>query len=187
MKMRYKPPRFKDRELLEMFPEAREMIPKKIKECRFAIEKKEKEIKDALGEIYSLKLDEFSEYFAEMIIETFMLPDLKILEKHIFKLTRFLPLINPSKYSPNVFQDQIEIARDYPIYELARDKLDLKQTGNNYISLCPFHDEKTPSFYIYPDSNQFHCYGCQEHGDVIKLTMALQGLNFKEAVATLQN
>lgn len=187
MKMKYQLPKIKNDELLDIFPEAREIIPQKIKECRLAMEGKEVEIQNALADVYALKTDEFSEWFYEKIIETFMLPDLKILERQLFRLNSFLPIINPDKYPANDFQDQIEIARNYPIYELARDKLELKQAGNNFISFCPFHDEKTPSFYIYPDSNQFHCYGCQEHGDIIKLTMALYGLEFREAVIMLKN
>jgi len=70
---------------------------------------------------------------------------------------------------------------------LARSKLELMQSGGNFISLCPFHNEKTPSFYIYPESNKFYCFGCQAKGDVITLTMALHGIEFKEAVGMLQN
>ena len=163
------------------------IIPKKIKECRFAIKEKESEIQDALSQIYSLKTDEFSEWFGEKIIETFMFPDLKRLEKQLFELNSFLPIIYPDKYSLDNFGEQIETARHYPIYELARDKLELKQAGKNWLGLCPFHDEKTPSFYLYTETNTFHCFGCQEHGDTIKLAMSLYGLEFKETIAMLQN
>ncbi len=44
----------------------------------------------------------------------------------------------------------------------------LKKNGRNYKGLCPFHSEKTPSFHVHPDKNYYHCFGCGEHGDVIK-------------------
>jgi len=52
-------------------------------------------------------------------------------------------------------------------------------------ALCPFHDEKTPSFYIYIDKNQYHCYGCGVHGDSIDFIKAIRGYNFVEAVKYL--
>lgn len=187
MNMKYQPPKLTPSELLEFFPEAKEIIPLKIKECDLYIKEKEAEIQDALNGVYSLKTDEFSEWFGEKIIEVFMLPDLKSLEKRLFQMTRFLSIINPQKYRADNFQAQIETAKNYPIYELARDKLELKRSGNKFVSLCFFHDEKTPSLYLYPETNKFYCFGCQEKGDAITLTMALYGLDFKEAVTMLQH
>ncbi|MCX6762583.1 MAG: CHC2 zinc finger domain-containing protein [Candidatus Moranbacteria bacterium] len=63
----------------------------------------------------------------------------------------------------------------------------MRHSGRNFISLCPFHNEKHASFYIYPETNTFHCFGCQENGDVIKLTMHLHGTDFQGAVQMLQN
>lgn len=186
MNMQYQPKKLSDKELLEMFPEARDIIPEKIKEVKSDIRTEENKIERALKEVYKLNLDEFSVWFHEKMIEVFMFPTLKELERQLFRLSRFLPLIRPDKYSVDNFQEQIAVARESPIYELARDKLDLRQVGRNFISLCPFHNERTPSFYLYTDSNQFHCYGCQEHGDVITLTMALYSLTFRESVTMLQ-
>ena len=184
--MKYQAPKFNNKELLEIFPIAKKIIPEKIKELKLEITEKESEIKNVLDKIYEKELDEFSVWFNEKMIEMFILPDLKELERKLFRLNRFLPIINPDKYPIDNFQEQIENAREFPIYELARDKLDLKQAGRNFISLCPFHEEKTASFYLYTDSNKFHCYGCQSHGDVIELAMALYGIKFKEAIVMLQ-
>lgn len=189
MNMKYQSPKYSDKELLETFPEAREMIPLKIKECKLAIQKKESEIQSQLDRIYSLKTDSFSEWFGEEMIKCFAMPVLIDLERNLFRLKRFECLLNPTKKTNNGFdfQEKIETARKYPIRELARSKLDIRQAGENLISLCPFHNEKTPSFYIYPETNRFYCFGCQEKGDVITLVMALYGLDFKESVEMLQN
>jgi hypothetical protein len=187
--MKYQPPKYSDAELLEIFPEAKKIIPLKLLECREAIKKKKGEIETALKKIHSFKTDNFSEWFAGEIIKMFMVPSLLILEKNLFRLNRLKQLIEPKSITPNGLdlKEKIERAREYPIREIAKDKGDCRQVGENFISLCPFHNEKTPSLYIYSDSNSFHCFGCQEHGDVIKLTMALYGVDFKDAVAMLQN
>jgi len=56
-----------------------------------------------------------------------------------------------------------------PIMEVAPRYVDLQRQGGNYLGLCPFHQERTPSFYIYADTNRFYCFGCQESGDVLDL------------------
>ena len=78
----------------------------------------------------------------------------------------------------------IDLAKSQPIeglysFEKAR------RNRNHIISLCPFHNEDTPSFYVYLDDNKFHCYGCQAHGDAIDFVMKVSGLNFVEAVKYL--
>lgn len=189
MNMKYQPQKYSDKELLEIFPEVKEVIPKKIKECEAAIREKEQEIATVLNKIYMLETDEFSEWFGEEIVKMQMIPALDKLEKNLFRLNHLKYLLNPNKQTTDhyKFNERIEIARRYPIGELARGKLELRQAGKNFSSLCPFHNEKTPSFYIYPESNTFHCFGCQQHGDVIKLAMALHGADFKGAVSMLQN
>ncbi len=63
--------------------------------------------------------------------------------------------------------------------------VDLKQAGRNWRGLCPFHTEKTPSFNVNPDRQIFHCFGCQEGGDVIAFLMKHSGLSFPEAARSL--
>lgn len=187
--MQYKPQNFTDKELLEIFPEAKDIIPKKISECKKEIKEKKLKIATALENIYALKTDTFSEWFGEELIKKFMTPGLIRLEKNLFRLNKLKHLLNPN-HQINYhfeFQQKIEAARQYPIEEIARSKLDIRQVGRNFVSICPLHDEKTPSFYIYTETNSFCCFGCQEKGDVIKLSMALYGVGFKDAVMMLQN
>lgn len=182
-------PKLTDKELVELFPDAKEIIELKIKECKLAIRKKEKEIQFQLAKLYALKTDSFSEWFGEEIIKQFVMPELTALEKTFFRLRRFQNLFSPKKELRNSthFEEKIEIARRFPIEELARSKLELRQAGRNFISLCPLHNERTPSFYVYPETNSFYCFGCNQGNDVINLAMALYGLTFKEAVEMLQN
>lgn len=61
----------------------------------------------------------------------------------------------------------------------------LKRSGADYKACCPFHDEKTPSFIVYPTRGHYHCYGCGAHGDAINFLMKQQGYSFSEAVLFL--
>ncbi len=184
--MKYQPPKYSDKELLNIFPEAKKIIPKKIKEWEAILEEEKKDLKDCLASIYSQKLDEFSIWFLEKVARLFLMPPILEADGHILRLKRMLSVANPSRKKIDHLQEKIGIARQYPITELARSKLELRQASNNFIALCPFHNDKRPSFYIYPETNTFYCFGCQENGDVIKLTMHLHGTDFKEAVRMLQ-
>ena len=63
--------------------------------------------------------------------------------------------------------------------------VELKRAGRNFKGLCPFHGEKTPSFNVSPDRQIFHCFGCNEGGDVIGFLVKHDGLSFPEAVRML--
>lgn len=61
----------------------------------------------------------------------------------------------------------------------------LKKTGSNYVGLCPFHNEKTPSFTVSESKQLFHCFGCGEGGDLINFIMKIENLSFVDAVKFL--
>ena len=61
----------------------------------------------------------------------------------------------------------------------------LKKSGANFVGLCPFHAEKTPSFSVSPSRQFFHCFGCGQSGDAIRFLMAHTGAGFVEAVHDL--
>lgn len=62
--------------------------------------------------------------------------------------------------------------------------IELNRRGTRHVGLCPFHDEKTPSFFVFQD-NHYKCFGCGEHGDVIDFVQKLYGLSFKDALKYL--
>ncbi|PKL52663.1 MAG: hypothetical protein CVV37_00245 [Nitrospira bacterium HGW-Nitrospira-1] len=57
----------------------------------------------------------------------------------------------------------------------------LQKKGANYVGLCPFHNEKTPSFTVNPKTNLYHCFGCNAGGDVIGFVTKTEGIGFREA------
>ena len=59
--------------------------------------------------------------------------------------------------------------------------LPLKRAGRQMVALCPFHPERTPSFYVNPQNQFFHCFGCGKSGDVFTFVMEREGLSFPEA------
>ncbi|MFZ2957584.1 MAG: DNA primase [Candidatus Ozemobacteraceae bacterium] len=71
------------------------------------------------------------------------------------------------------------------ISQLVGDYVRLLRTGKNFKALCPFHQEKSPSFYVVPDKQIFHCFGCGKGGDVFRFLMDMERLSFPEAVRRL--
>jgi len=63
--------------------------------------------------------------------------------------------------------------------------VDLKRRGKNLVGLCPFHNEKTPSFTVYPENGSFYCFGCGAGGDVFTFTKLINNLDYIEAVKLL--
>src|ERR1700691_2442924 len=61
----------------------------------------------------------------------------------------------------------------------------LKKTGQNFTGLCPFHEEKTPSFAVHPTRQIYHCFGCGAGGDVFKFVMELDKCSFPEAIRSV--
>ena len=71
------------------------------------------------------------------------------------------------------------------IVDLVSEYVALKKAGRNYIGLCPFHKEKTPSFTVNPDKQIFYCFGCGEGGNAISFVMKINNMAFPEAVRML--
>jgi DNA primase len=78
-----------------------------------------------------------------------------------------------------------EIKSRVDIVELAGEYLTLKKAGRNYLGLCPFHQEKTPSFTVNREKQIFYCFGCGEGGNAITLLMKIAGMSFPEAIRHL--
>lgn len=80
-------------------------------------------------------------------------------------------------------RDNVREVRDRTdIVELVGSYVALKKAGRSYKGLCPFHQEKTPSFVVFPDSQNFHCFGCGKGGDALTFYMQVEHVEFREAL-----
>ena len=84
---------------------------------------------------------------------------------------------------PDAFVQELKDRSD--IGEIAADYVNLKRSGKDYVGLCPFHNEKTPSFHVHPDEGYFYCFGCGAGGDVITFVKRIENLDYMEAVRFL--
>ncbi len=85
-----------------------------------------------------------------------------------------------------ISEDKIaEIRERAPIADLVGNYVALKKSGNSLRGLCPFHNEKTPSFYVHPSRGFYHCFGCKASGDVFSFLMHVEGKTFPEVARDL--
>ena len=81
--------------------------------------------------------------------------------------------------------DADEVKSKLNIIDIINEKVPLKKAGRNFKGLCPFHNEKTPSFMVSPDRQVFHCFGCGKGGSVIDFVMEYEHMEFPEALEEL--
>ena len=81
------------------------------------------------------------------------------------------------------FIEQLRMQND--IVSVVSPYVELKRRGKTYVGLCPFHNEKTPSFVVYPDTQSFYCFGCGAGGEIINFTRRIENIDFVEAVKSL--
>ena len=84
---------------------------------------------------------------------------------------------------PQPFIDEVVARSD--IVEIIGARVPLKKSGREYKACCPFHSEKSPSFWVSPDKQFYHCFGCGVHGTVIGFLMQYEKMEFFDAVADL--
>ena len=85
------------------------------------------------------------------------------------------------------YSDEIldEIRQSNDIVDIVSQYVHLKRSGRNFFGLCPFHNEKSPSFSVSPDKQIFHCFGCGVGGNVYTFISKIEGVSFREAVEIL--
>ncbi len=85
------------------------------------------------------------------------------------------------------YSDEIidEVRQTNDIVDIISQYVHLKRSGRNFFGLCPFHNEKSPSFSVSPDKQIFHCFGCGIGGNVFTFLTKIEGINFVEAIQTL--
>ena len=84
---------------------------------------------------------------------------------------------------PQTFIDELIARTD--IVEVIGSRVQLKKAGREFRACCPFHNEKTPSFWVSPDKQFYHCFGCGAHGTVLRFLMEYDRMAFPEAVEEL--
>jgi DNA primase len=84
---------------------------------------------------------------------------------------------------PQPFIDEVVARSD--IVEIIGARVPLKKSGREFKACCPFHNEKSPSFWVSPDKQFYHCFGCGVHGTVIGFLMQYEKMEFLDAVADL--
>jgi DNA primase len=85
-----------------------------------------------------------------------------------------------------ISQDSIEgLKTRLDIVDVVGNYIELKRAGSNFKAVCPFHDEKSPSFNVSPSKQIYHCFGCGAGGDAIKFVMEYEKLNYPEAIERL--
>ncbi|ARC54451.1 DNA primase [Candidatus Riesia pediculicola] len=91
-------------------------------------------------------------------------------------------MLKNKKISNEFVKELIEIT---DIVELIQNNISLQEKGKNYVALCPFHKEKTPSFTVNKEKRFYYCFGCSSHGNSIDFLMNYKGVGFVEAIKEL--
>lgn len=82
--------------------------------------------------------------------------------------------------------DDVQLIKDkIDLVDFVGEYVKLKKVGRNFNGLCPFHTEKTPSFFVSPERQRWHCFGCNRGGDLYSFLMEKEGLDFGEALRIL--
>ena len=84
---------------------------------------------------------------------------------------------------PDSFIQDLKLKTD--INDIISTYVTLKKRGGTYVGLCPFHNEKTPSFTVYPDTQSFYCFGCGAGGDAVGFIKKIENLDYIDAVKLL--
>ena len=171
---------------LEVFPEARAVLSEKIEEWEEVAAHSRVQIRQVLRAIGE-KFDDKDRWFGRAVVKYTYPPvrDLAFANGRIKSLQWLLPRKNKCKDA--AWQDALAKARGYDLISAAGNYgLRLRKAGTTFLALCPFHNERTPSFHIYPPS-RFVCFGCDFKGDVITFVQTMDKSTFKEAVYKLQN
>lgn len=82
-------------------------------------------------------------------------------------------------------QPKDKIKEKISIFDVVSNYVRLEKSGRQYKGRCPFHNEKTPSFYVSPERGSYHCFGCSEHGDIFSFVEKIEHVSFRDAFTLL--
>jgi len=174
--------KYSEKELLGIFPEVKDIIPIKIREYEGERKRVLSSLKKRLTRVSGIS-DSFSKFFWREWIKINEGQELLQIDKSIARLTRLLSIGQNKHIRGQLTEEQIEEALEYPIENLIDQKL--KRVGKNLKGLCPLHQEKSPSFYVYPETNSFYCFGCNKGGNIINFMEMKYGYSFRQSVEYL--
>lgn len=175
---------YSDTELLEIFPESKQIVPALIKELEY----KRSELLDLIIEhnavINRESPDESYRYFWKAVVISPLREERELVDQKLNRLRRQLRVIKGVPIPIGaITNDMIQAAKEVPIESLFSQQF--KKTGNKLVGLCPFMPEKTPSFFIYKDTNRCWCFGCQQGYGVLDTYIKLNECSLNEAVLAL--
>jgi DNA primase len=82
--------------------------------------------------------------------------------------------------------NEVEQIKDrLSIVDVVGNYIKLEKSGSNFKAKCPFHNEKTPSFFVSPDRGSYYCFGCGAKGDIFSFVEAFEGVDFRGALKSL--
>jgi len=179
-------PKINEAELLAEIPDGKQTILNKINEWQQKRCEVEQAISTKLISIRDLP-NQLARDFFRAWLKVNEGEQLINADRHITRLKYLLSTFGNKSNRVKDFDAAKRQALDTPIETIAEPHTRLRKVGNKLTGLCPLHEDKRPSFYIYPDTNTFHCFGCQANGDVITLVQLLNNLSFKQALNLLTN
>ena len=175
----YTPQRLSDRELLETFPEARDLVPVKLAEWRWKGKRARRIVREMQAVVNRLSSAGERWVMTELIKE-WTLPHLRLINGHIVRLDRLQSLVLNIPRRGQVSEADITQAREVPVSAIVA--VSLKKAGQTCVGHCPLHDDKSPSFHVYPNTNSWYCFGCKRGGDTIAFIRLRYGLSFRDAM-----
>lgn len=124
------------------------------------------------------------QWFFELVADVFYRDDLPKLQRQLKSLTfKLAALENEENISQGYSEAQIEQAKSVPLEKIFPNPL--RKVGGRLVGRCVFHQDKLPSFTIYPQQNSFYCYSCNQGGDIIKFVELKEQCSFREAIKYL--
>ena len=177
---------FSERDAVGWFPDVGEVvISEKIAEWRSCFERLTLSLEAELSEkpkLVSVEQWPIKKIFIEWKYEDEFQKIYKQLRRLAVLMDSFTCRAPPDSSDWNA---RIEKAKKVPIETVLDIKL--RPSGNKLFGHCPLHTDKSPSFYIYRETNTFYCFGCGEGGDIIKLIISLHSYSFKEALKHIEH
>lgn len=160
------------------------IVEPKIREFDEEIAKSKDHIETLIRQISKLTSDE--QILCNSILKNTLIKDLVELESQRARFLRHKRLLSAQNSKKNSHLD-VESAASHQILSIAERDTLLRRSGKTFTGRCPLHDDRSPSFYIYPETNSFYCFGCNQGGNTIDYVMQKDGLDFKRAVQFINN